>query len=411
MAARKDGKGRALKKGEHYRKSDGRYSYSYRDSDGNRKFIYSNNLAKLREREEQLIRDQMDGLNVYVAGHATVNFVFDRYLSTKSELRSTTRSNYIYIWEHYIRDGFGKKKIGDVKYSDVLFFYSELMKKKELSINTIENINTVLHPTFQLAVRDDILRKNPTDGVLTEIKKRNGGRRKTRHALTVEQQKAFMDYVADSPVFYVWYPFFALLLGTGCRIGEAIGLRWDDIDLEKKVISINHSLTYYPRREETYVCEFRVSKPKTESGIRIIPMIGPIYELLKDEYERQTEEGFCVKEVDGMTNFIFMNRFGSPHNPASVNRAIKRIVDAHNAEEVVKAKKEKREPVMIPRFSCHIFRHTFASRICENETNVKVIQEVMGHSDISTTMNIYAEVNGNTVRESLDNLAEKIDLF
>lgn len=90
-------------------------------------------------------------------------------------------------------------------------------------------------------------------------------------------------------------------------------------------------------------------------------------------------------------HFIFTNRFGNPHNPAAVNRAIKRIVDAHNAEEEIKAKKQKREPVILPRFSCHIFRHTFASRFCENETNVKVIQEVMGHADVSTTMNIYAE--------------------
>ena len=78
-----------------------------------------------------------------------------------------------------------------------------------------------------------------------------------------------------------------------------------------------------------------------------------------------------------MTNFIFTNRFGNPHNPQAVNRAIKRIVDTHNAEEEVEAKKKKREPIMLPRFSCHIFRHTFASRFCENETNVKVIQEVI----------------------------------
>ena len=92
-----------------------------------------------------------------------------------------------------------------------------------------------------------------------------------------------------------------------------------------------------------------------------------------------------------MTNFIFTNRFGNPHNPQAVNRAIKRIVDTPNAEAEVEAQTKKREPLMLPRFSCHIFRHTFASRFCENETNVKVIQEVMGHAYVSTTMNIYAE--------------------
>lgn len=410
MAARKDGKGRALRKGECYRK-DGRYSYGYTDPFGQRRFIYSTNLVTLRQREDQLIKDQMDGLNVYVAGSATVNMVFDRYISTKSELRSTTYSNYMYTWNHFIRDTFGKKKIGDVKYSDVLQFYTYLLKEKGIQVNSLENVNTVLRPTFQLAVRDDIIRKNPVDGAFTEVKKRHGGCRKLRHALTVEQQRAFIRYVAESPVFDGWLPLFVFLLGTGCRIGEAIGLRWEDVDLEKRTISINHALTYYPRREETYVCEFRVSLPKTEAGVRMIPMMEPVYDVLVDEYERQSEEGFCVKSVDGMTNFVFFNRFGGPHNPQSINRALKRIVSAHNSEEQVKAKKEKREPVIIPNLSCHIFRHTFASRICENETNIKVIQDIMGHADVSTTMNIYAEVNGETTRQSMENLAKNLDVF
>lgn len=158
-------------------------------------------------------------------------------------------------------------------------------------------------------------------------------------------------------------------------------------------------------------CEFRVSEPKTEAGNRVIPMMEPVYEVLKSEYERQQEEGFCITEIDGMTNFIFTNRFGNPHNPQAVNRAIKRIVDTHNAEEEVEAKKQKREPIIIPRFSCHIFRHTFASRFCENETNVKVIQEVMGHADISTTMNIYAEANPEVTRDALEKLAKNMDIF
>ena len=119
-----------------------------------------------------------------------------------------------------------------MKYSDVLFFYTDLINNQELQINTLETINTVLRPTFQLAVRDDIIRKNLVDGAYCEVKKRNGGARKTRRALTVDQQRIFMEYVVKNPFFYHWYPFFVFLLGTGCRIGEAIGIRWDDIDLE-----------------------------------------------------------------------------------------------------------------------------------------------------------------------------------
>jgi site-specific recombinase XerD len=81
------------------------------------------------------------------------------------------------------------------------------------------------------------------------------------------------------------------------------------------------------------------------------------------------------------------------HNHASINRELKRIIDDHNAREMVKAKREGREPIIIPKFSCHIMRHTFCSRLCENETNVKVIQYVMGHKDIQTTLDIYAEIS------------------
>ena len=301
--------------------------------------------------------------------------------------------------------------VADVKYSDVLFFYTDLINNQGLQINTLETINTVLRPTFQLAVRDDIIRKNPVDGAYCEVKKRNGGARKTRRALTVDQQRKFMEYVAKNPFFYHWYPFFVFLLGTGCRIGEAIGIRWDDIDLENRIIDINHSLTYYQRADDSYKCEFRVSLPKTEAGNRRIPMMQQVYDVLQEEYERQKQEGFCVENVDGMTNFVFTNRFGMPHNPAAVNRAIKRIVDTHNSEEEVAAKKEKREPVMIPRFSCHIFRHTFASRFCENETNIKVIQEVMGHADVSTTMNIYAEANPDVTKSVIEKLSKNMDIF
>lgn len=411
MSARKDPKGRALRKGEIYRESDGRYAYGYVDPYGKRKFIYSKDLKKLREREEKLFKDQLDGLNVYVMGKASLNFVFDRYISTKSELRETTYTNYTYMYDRFVREGFGKRKIGEIKYSDVLYFYYDLLNDRGLQVNTLETIHTVLHPTFQLAVRDDIIRNNPSDGVMAEIKKKNTKKKNMRHALTIEQQRAFMNYIASSPVFVYWNPIFTVLLGTGCRIGEVVGLRWSDVDMEKRTIDINHSMTYYPRRTDTYKCEFKVSLPKTEAGIRILPMMQPVYEALQSEYERQKEDGFCTAVVDGMSGFIFSNRFGMIHNPAAINRAIRRIIEAHNAEEIIKAKKEKREPVIIPHFSCHHLRHTFCSRFCENETNIKIIQEIMGHASIETTMDIYAEVNSDKKKESIEKLTKNLDVF
>ena len=140
-------------------------------------------------------------------------------------------------------------------------------------------------------------------------------------------------------------------------------------------------------------------------------MMGPVYEVLKSEYQRQQEEGFCVAEVDGMTNFIFTNRFGNPHNPQAVNRAIKRISSAYNATEEIEAKKEHREPVLLPDFSAHSLRHTFCTRLCERETNLKIIQSIMGHKDIQTTMDIYAEATEEKKQESFERLAATLDIF
>ena len=407
---RKDLRGRSLRKGEVQRSSDKRYMYTYTDPMGRRKFIYANDLAELREKEAKLMKDQLDGLDLYVAGKASVNDTFDRYMSTKYNLRESTKSSYLYTYDHYVRDTFGKKRIADIKYSDVLQFYYYLLNEVKISLGTLGTVHCLLHPTFQLAVRDEIIRNNPTDGVMKEISRESGKNRGIRHALTVEQQRAFMEYIANHPIYYHWWPMFTVLLGTGCRIGEALGLRWQDLDYDKRTISINHSLSYY-QKPESNKSVLRISKPKTEAGIRTIPMLDIVKDAFEMLYEEQLENGFNESEIDGMSGFIFCNRFGMVPNPQTVNHTIKRIANSYNADEVVRAKKERRDPIILPNFSCHHLRHTFCTRLCENETNLKVIQSIMGHRNIETTMDIYAEATEEKKQESFENLAAKLDIF
>ncbi len=406
--ARKDLRGRALKKGEVQRKSDQRYMYTYTDPLGRRKFIYANDLTELREKEQKLQRDQLDGLDLYAAGKATVNDTFDRYMATKFELRDSTRNGYLYTYDHLIRDKFGFKKLVDVKYSDVLQFYYYLLNERGIALGTLDSVHCLLHPTFQLAVRDDIIRKNPTDGVMKEISKKGGKNRGVRHALTVDEQRAFMEYIANHPVYYHWWPLFTVLLGTGTRIGECLGLRWQDLDFEKRVISINHRVVYYSQKD-TNTSVMRVSLPKTEAGVRTIPMLDMVKDAFEMEREAQKETGENIQVLDGMSGFVFTNRFGNIPNPQTVNDTIRRIRNSYNAEEVLNAKKENREKLLLPHFSCHHLRHTFATRLCETETNLKVIQAIMGHRNIETTMDIYAEATERKKQESFEILASKLD--
>ena len=337
---RKDSKGRVLHKGEMYIKSKALYCYGYTDAFGKRKYFYDQDLIGLREKEEEFQRHKVNRLESYSFAKADVNYVFDRYIATKSELRSTTRSNYIYTYDRYIRKGFGRKRIADVKYYDVLSFYQALLNNG-LKVSTVESVHTVLHPTFQLAVRDNVIGNNPTNEVMAEVKKKLKGRPEPRHALSVEEQRAFLTYI-DKPEYIRWSPLFIVMFGTGCRVGEVIGLRWEDVDFESGMISINHNITYYPRTEKDNRCEYEVSLPKTKSGIRKIPMLERVRQALLTEKQNQEKFGYhCIAEIGGMKGFIFCNRFGTLRNPESINREIKRIVDAYNSAEEVRAAREQ----------------------------------------------------------------------
>ena len=390
--ARKDKKGRVLRKGESYHNTRQSYCFSYMDPLGKRRFIYARDLGELRAKEDDILKDKLDGVEVYLMNNATLNDVFDRYISTKTELRSSTRFNYLYTYDRYVREGLGRKKIVNIKYSDVLLYYKAILDKG-LSLSVVDNIHSVIHPAFQMAVRDNVLRINPSDGVMAEIKKKSKNRPEPRHALTIVEQRAFLEFL-DRPENERWKPLFVTMFGTGCRVGEVIGLTWDDVDFDANTISINHNLTYHPMTENGNKCEFDLTLPKTAAGIRTIPILDNVREVLLEELEYQRDTGMrCVSEVQGMRGFIFFNRFGTIHNPQAINRAIKRLVDDHNCEEEIKAAREGREPILIPRFSCHITRHTFCTRLCESNNNVKLIQTIMGHKDIQTTLDIYAEIS------------------
>lgn len=155
---------------------------------------------------------------------------------------------------------------------------------------------------------------------------------------------------------------------------------------------------------------FHIVEPKTEAGVRIVPMLSEVKAALEKQWEYQEILGYEDCVVDGYTGFIFQNRYGDPLSPSCINKAISRILRDHNEDEVVLADKEGREPLEIRHFSCHNLRHTFCTRYCEVEDNIKVIQEVMGHADVETTMNIYAEATKEKKVQSFANLEGKFKI-
>lgn len=411
---RRDSRGRVLRNGESQR-PNGQYEFKYIDAKGVRRSAYSWRLVEtdrtpagkyrcepLREIEKRIAKDIEDGIDAYTAQKTTLNSFYETYISTKFELKQSTLTNYKYMYHKYVEDELGRKQISKIKHSDVKKLYMHLINDVGFKPNSVEIIQTILHPVFNSAIREGYIRINPTDGVIAEIKKSKDWVKPKRHALTVAQQSRFIDFVSNSKVYRHWMPLITVALGTGARIGEILGLRWDDCDFESRIIDINHNLIY--RVQDSGKCEYHITTPKTKTGIRLVPMFNEVAETLKREYNRQSEYGFNVFTIDGYSNFIFCNRFDEPLNPFVVNRALKRIIRDANIEEQELAVAENREPVLLPNFSCHHLRHTFCTRMCENENNLKVIQEIMGHSDISTTMDVYNEATLEKKVESFQNL-------
>lgn len=399
---RKDKKNRVLKEGE-YQRSCGTYEFKWRDKSGGRHSISAVTLEELREKELDVLRDVLDGVKAD-KNNLTINDLYNSWVQLKRGLKDNTFSNYKYMYTMFVEPDFGKRKIVDLKRSDIRSFYNYLADERHVQINTIDCIHTVLHQVLELGVEDDYLRYNPSDNALKELKKARNFEVTKRRALTVPEQELFEAYLSKQGQYHRWYPIFIIMLWTGMRVGEVTGLRWCDIDLEDDTISVNHTLVYYDKRNDER-CTFAINTPKTAAGERIIPMLPKVKEAFLMEKQYQEECGLESRAVvDGYRDFIFINRFGNVQHQGTLNKALSRIVRDCNFE--ILDKPHKKDTVILPKFSNHSLRHTFTTRMCEAGVNLKVMQEILGHADAETTMDIYAEATKELKKSELDSFAE-----
>lgn len=417
---RRDKKGRLLRDGE-YQRSDGMYEYRFQDLYGKRSSVYSWKLvatdtapagkrckAPLRDMESDIQKDIADGINITKAS-STLNQCYREWIDSRSGLRQSTRMNYERLYRNHIACAIGIKPVSDIRSSDIKKLYVNMLTEEGLGTGTVGNIHMIVNAVFEQLVQDNVLRTNPAHGVMTRVKRDGIGEPpRKRHSLTEKQQETFIQYVSHTFAYRHWRAFFIFLLGTGCRIGEAIAIRWDDCDFESNLITIDHAAIHLWSREEG--SKILISNPKTEAGIRVIPMLADVRQVLIQERLRQMKEGFHDITIDGYTNFIFASQRGKLLSPNTVDRAIDKIVETYNIDETYAAYVDGRDPYLLPHFSAHTFRHTFCTRYCENESDLKTIQEIMGHSSITTTMDVYNESTNQRKLSSFERLSGKIKI-
>ena len=403
---RYDDNNQRLNKGETVRK-DGRYCFKWKGRDGMMHYVYALTLESLRKKESNIQENILLGIR---EDHSctTVNEVFELWKEVKRGIRDRTRSSYIYFYDLFVRPGFGTKKIQQVRKSDVKMFYNSLIEKRGLKVGTVENVHTVLHQVFQIAADDYIIRSNPADRTLTEIKRTIGLDTQPKKALTFEEEKHFFNEIRDMPIYQKWYPLLFIMANTGMRVGEITALRWCDVDLDNGTISVNHTLAYYNHITKNKGCYYNIHLPKTRTSIRTIPLTPSVKEAFLIQRANMELLGLkCKDRIDGYSDFIFVNHFGKVLNDSAINKVISRMVRDINKNTIENADKNT-VPIIIPHFSCHILRHTFATRLCEMGINLKVIQDLLGHKEFTTTMDIYVDVCNSLKKDELEKFDEYI---
>ena len=248
------------------------------------------------------------------------------------------------------------------------------------SNSVIDHSRLVMRMLFDSAVENELLAKNP---VTKSVKCKSGKESKAMRALTISEQKLFLKTIKGTSN----YNQYALLLQTGLRTGEMIGLRWADVDFEKRLLHIRRTMEY-----RHSIGDWRVGEPKTKSSVRDIPLTQEAINILKNQKEKLLSMNI---ESTAFPDNVFLCKDGTPTKNSTYDSKLFYYCDKAGIE----------------RFSMHVLRHTFATRCIENGMRPKTLQMILGHSNIGVTMNLYVHVTEDEKTKEIRSIEKKLKIL
>lgn len=390
---RRDNKGRILRTGESQRK-DGRYAYKYTDAYGKPQFVYSwklvptdktpagkRDVPALRDKIKEICRDLDDGIDT-VGKKMTVCQLYAKKNGLRKNVKHGTEKGREYLMGLLQDDPIGLKSIDSVKQSDAKE-WAIRMSEKGFAYQSINNFKRSLKAAFYTAIEDDYIRKNPFNFSLDTVLEDD---REAKEALTPQQVESLLAFMEQDTVYRKYRDEVIILLGTGLRISEFCGLT-TALDFKNRYIHIDHQLL----RDADI--GYYIETPKTKKGIRQIPMSDTVYQALKRVLKNRTN--VIPFSVDGYKNFLFLKKDGTPKVAANYEGMLKGLVKKYN----------KLHKDQLPNITPHILRHTFCTRLANAGMNPKALQYIMGHANITMTLNYYAHATYDSAKAEMERLA------
>ncbi len=321
----------------------------------------------LREKVREIQKTLDDGIDP-IGKKMTVCQLYAKQIRNHANVRYNTKQGRKQIMRILKEDMIGSCSIEHVKMSDAKE-WALSMKEKGYSFTTISRHKRSLKAAFYTAIQDDCISKNPFDFHINTVIEDDT---EPKVPLSPMQEESLLSFVKSDKVDHRYYDELIILLGTGLRISEFCGLTDSDIDFEKRTINVDHQIQYSGKKY------YRIETPKTEKGIRQIPMIDRVFEVLQRVIQNRRKSTF---DVSGYTGFLLLTRNRTPQNGINYDIMFHRLVGKYN---------ESHEEALPAVTTPHTLRHRFCTNMANAGMNPKALQYLMGHANITMTLNYYA---------------------
>lgn len=321
----------------------------------------------------------------------TLDEWFEIWISEYKQLtvKKGTLENYKRNYKSYVGPYIGNMKICEIKGEHIQRLFNYLIEKG-YAISTLCVSKGVLSGMFRQLIKNDLLQKNPVQFV--EFPRQI--RKKARRVLSLEEQRTFLEYAQGSPYEDVY----RMGLATGMRIGELCALQWEDIDFTNKLLVVNGTLKCF---KDT---GFFIDAPKSYTSRRRIPLLPSMCNMLKQRKREQVGTIMGKYTIQNKwQNLVFLHP-GDGYEPMrkrTIAYDMDAIVERINKDRRAKRRGKKNQMEVFERITPHVLRHTFATRALENDIPPKVVQELLGHSSITITLDLYTHVLDKTKNDEI----------